>query len=231
MRYLGAMELADTLTLMWQPPGQVDQLLELEFARTAIGVWLLPEPFLVVVGQRVYEDEKLYVVLDEHTDTDIHRFLQDLVAFKDRYRAYSIYIGDTEHVDLVRNQEGLTHYPEGSPAALRALFPSFSSADLIAQVTTQKIEEETAHHLIERMLSTQMWDPRTQMPMVGKDGQPVFQLHFPVEFDNQTTQAGIRGADEASCYALALALRGLDRQIILPVEEDYEHQGDVVTGY
>ena len=231
MKYVGAMEIADTLTLMWQPPGEIDQLLELDFACTAIGVWLEPDPFLVVVGQRVYGEERLYVVLAEYEDTDIHHFLNELVGFKDRYRAYSIYIGDTDHVDLVRHQEGLTHYPEGSPTALRSLYPSFSSVDLVARVTTQQLEEEAAHHLIERKLATQVWDPRTQMPMVGKDGQPVQQLHFPVEFDNQRTQAGIRGADEAPCYALALVLRGLDRRIVLPVEEEHEHQGHAVTGY
>lgn len=232
MRYLGAMELADTLTLMWQPLGEEDQLFELEFAQVAIGVWMEPEPFLVVVGQRLYGQETLYVVLDEYQDTDVNRFLQRLVRYKDDYHAYIIYIGEGPHADTVRRQEGLSYYPPGSPATLRVLFPSFRSADLIARIVVQKMEEEGAHHHIEHMLSTQVWDERTQMPMVGKDGEPVFKVHFPVDFSNEQTQAGIRQSADASCFALALVLRGLERMVpVVEEEQGREYHGDAITGY
>ena len=244
MLHLATEPIATGLKLSWLPDQhdrRAQQVLELEFSRTALGVQLSERGcFACVVGERVLPERqgevRYWIVLDEAEQPLAQSLFDDLIRLKDRYRCGVLYSQDKplQLIESLRRQEGISYYKEDRPHIARVLWPSFVDFTVRCGLYARPLpEEETIHRELEMWLK---WEARwssSGTPLLGIDGQPVYRLQLPYDFTNQKIRAGVRQANLLPCAALWLALSGLERSTAKVGEkkEVHEWQPNPISGY
>jgi hypothetical protein len=246
MRHLATVPAADGLQILWllDAPAPItgETCFELIFSRIVLGLAWGTGAHVVVVGERVFEyhdrRDRFYVVLDEQITPLPHQLLDELVRLKDQYRVTDLFLPEAppDLAQSVRELEGLSHYRENAPNVARERWPTFLDFDLTAAIWPMPAPSEImVHQQLEQLLQKQVIDPKTEQPMLDKEGMPLPKLLFPVDLPILATQAGLRQGSLVSCTALWLAALGLERSNLrpklAPKEKAHVHKPNPYGGY
>ena len=200
--------------------------------------------FACVVGERVFYPrdrtkipEALYVVLDEAERIQIHQLFDDVLKFKDKYLAGTVFAPPEPQamVQSLRRHEGISWYNDGrTPYECRDIWPSFVSKECIAAVREEKTSESSMHRDIEALRTARALDPDSGKPILDTDFKPMEKLVLPNGFNNHRTQSGLSGAVTEVCHALWQAAANMNLTAPrnpVSMEDSHVHKPNPITGY
>uniref|UniRef100_A0A6M3LDT3 Uncharacterized protein n=1 Tax=viral metagenome TaxID=1070528 RepID=A0A6M3LDT3_9ZZZZ len=199
--------------------------------------------YACLVGERTFYAEdgdrttRQFVVLDEIEASSQAALYKLLIEYKDRYLAGAVVCPDRPQpmVDNLRDMEGLSKYANESPVFLRARHPSYVSRDTVATVAPHDVPPTPqVVQFFETLLGTELQQPDTLWPLMGRTGQQSYRLALPGNLSNEKARTGIQSP---SVYpkvveALYVALHYLETTARVHYDgSKWEHKGSVVTGY